>query len=127
MIKVVCGIINKDNKIFICRRRVEKALGGYWEFPGGKVEPNESHEDSLERELREELDMAVKVGAFFKSVEHDYDNFSIELIAYFCVFKSCNYNLTDHDKYEWVHAKDLLAWKLAPADIPIAEELISRT
>ena len=99
MIRVVCGIIKKDNKIFICRRKVEKALGGYWEFPVGKVELNESHEDSLERELREELDMEVNVGAFFKSVEHDYDDFSIELIAYFCEFKSCNYNLTVKSKH----------------------------
>jgi len=124
LIKVVCGIIYKDDKIFICRRKIEKSLGGYWEFPGGKVEPNESQEDSLERELREELDMEVKVGEFFKSVVHDYNDFSIELISYFCEFKSCNYNLIDHDRFEWVQTKDLLAWKLAPADIPIAEELI---
>ncbi|WP_438423194.1 (deoxy)nucleoside triphosphate pyrophosphohydrolase [Aquimarina macrocephali] len=124
MIKVVCGIIYNDNKVLICRRKPEKSLGGYWEFPGGKVEENENNEESLIRELKEELEMKVNIESFFKSSEHAYENFTIELIAYVCNFVSSSFKLTDHDRYEWIEPNDLLNWKLAPADIPIAEELI---
>ncbi|WP_109852844.1 (deoxy)nucleoside triphosphate pyrophosphohydrolase [Aquimarina sp. AU58] len=123
-IKVVCGIIYNDNKILICRRKPEKSLGGYWEFPGGKVEENESNEESLIRELKEELEMEVNIESFFKSSEHTYENFTIELIAYICNFVSSSFKLTDHDRYEWIEPNELLDWKLAPADIPIAQELI---
>ena len=61
MIKVVCGIIFKDQKIFICRRNPEASLGGYWEFPGGKIEEGEDHRESLKRELMEELLMDVEI------------------------------------------------------------------
>lgn len=125
MIKVVCGLIFKEDKIFICRRKPEKSLGGFWEFPGGKVELNEELEASLIRELREELQMSVEVKEHFKTVKHNYDNFSIELISFICEFENSNYILTDHDSYEWLDPKELLKWKLAPADIPIARALIS--
>ena len=124
LIKVVCGVIYKDNKILLCRRKPGKFLEGYWEFPGGKVEDDETNEDSLIRELQEELEMVVEVESFFATSEHHYEKFSIELIAYKCIYKTSNFKLTDHDKYEWVKPNDLLNWKLAPADIPIAEKLI---
>ena len=123
--KVTCGIIYKDEKVFICRRKKEKPLGGYWEFPGGKVEPGESYENCLQRELLEELEMNVEVLDHFKTVLHSYDNFKIELISFRCNFTSSRYALHDHDMYEWVAVKDLSKWKLAPADIPIADALIS--
>ncbi len=123
-VKVVCGIIFNDNKVFICRRMPKKSLGGYWEFPGGKIEQGESNEASLTRELIEELGMSVEVKDYFKTNLHDYGKFIIELIAYKCNFIDANFRLTDHDKYEWVNVKDLSNWNLAPADIPIAKELI---
>lgn len=123
-IKVVCGLIYDKDKIFICRRKAEKSLGGFWEFPGGKVELNESHEESLRRELKEELDMSVEILKHFKTVQHDYEKFEIELISFICNFKSSQYLMTDHDAYEWVNTSDLLNWELAPADIPIAKALI---
>ena len=123
-VKVVCGIIFNDNKVFICRRMPKKSLGGYWEFPGGKIEQGESNEASLTRELIEELGMSLEVKDYFKTNLHDYGKFIIELIAYKCNFIDANFRLTDHDKYEWVNVKDLSNWNLAPADIPIAKELI---
>ncbi|WP_223550500.1 (deoxy)nucleoside triphosphate pyrophosphohydrolase [Aestuariivivens sp. NBU2969] len=125
LIKVVCGVIYKDNKILLCRRKPGKFLEGYWEFPGGKVEDYETNENSLIRELQEELEMEVKIESFFTISEHHYEKFSIELIVYKCIYKTSNFKLTDHDKYEWVKPNDLLNWKLAPADIPIAKKLIS--
>lgn len=57
IIKVVCGIIFNNEKIFICRRNKEKSFAGFWEFPGGKIEVNESHQTALTRELLEELEI----------------------------------------------------------------------
>ncbi|WP_286848860.1 MULTISPECIES: (deoxy)nucleoside triphosphate pyrophosphohydrolase [Sphingobacterium] len=124
--KVVCGIIFKDDLVLICRRKPEKSLGGYWEFPGGKVEEGESYEESLLRELIEELNLKVKIKQRFFDTVHHYDNGDIELISFICETKNIATGSTDHDQLEWVEVSDLLNWKLAPADIPIAKELIEK-
>ncbi len=119
IIKVVCGIIWQGDNFFIARRKPEKSLGGYWEFPGGKIEATESPEQALERELIEELGMSVSVGEYFYTNIHNYESFSIELIAYHAKFISSSFILTDHDAYEWINPKDRSNYKFAPADIPI--------
>ena len=124
LITVVCGIIFKDDLVLICRRKPEKSLGGYWEFPGGKVEDGESNEESLLRELIEELNLKVKIKQHFFDTVHQYDNGAIELISFICETENIASESTDHDQLEWVNVSDLLGWKLAPADIPIAKELI---
>lgn len=124
IIKVVCGIIFKDNLVLICRRKPEKSLGGYWEFPGGKVEAKESYEDSLTRELMEELNLNVNIKQHFFNTVHHYEKITIELISFICETENIASESTDHDQLEWVEVRDLLNWKLAPADIPIAKELI---
>ncbi|CAM3689352.1 (deoxy)nucleoside triphosphate pyrophosphohydrolase [Sphingobacterium prati] len=124
--KVVCGIIFKDDLVLICRRKPEKSLGGYWEFPGGKVEDMESYEESLLRELIEELNLKVEIKQHFFDTVHHYDKGAIELISFICETENIATESTDHDQLEWVKVSDLLNWKLAPADIPIAKELIEK-
>lgn len=124
LIDVSCGLIFDGQKVFVCRRKPEKAMGGYWEFPGGKVEASETGEACLVRELREELAMEVKVGQEFMANEHHYDHLKIRLIAYKCALVSFDGKLTDHDRYEWVVPSRLLEYDLAPADVPIAEAVI---
>lgn len=126
IIKVVCGVIFKENQIFICRRKSFKILGGLWEFPGGKLESKESHEICLKRELQEELGMKIHQLNYLTTVFHKYETFRIELIAYECVFLSATFNLIDHDIYEWVKLENLINYDLAPADIPILEYLIEK-
>ena len=127
MIQVVCGIIyNNDQEIFIARRKPGKHLESFWEFPGGKIQSGESPISALHRELHEELGMKVIVEKYFSSNQHQYGAFQIELIAYRCEFVSATFEMTDHDKYEWVKPDNLLDWKLAPADIPIMELISNR-
>lgn len=124
-IKVVCGIIFHDNKIFVCRRKPGKSLSGFWEFPGGKIEENETRQESLARELIEELDMQVSINNFIGTSVHDYGTFKIELLGYKCTLVNYEGKLTDHDKYDWIKPENLLTKNLAPADIPLAEIIIN--
>jgi 8-oxo-dGTP diphosphatase len=123
-VRVVCGIISKENKILLCRRKAEKSLGGYWEFPGEKVEPDESEGDALMRELKEELAIQVEIDNHFKTIIHQNEQIKIELIAYTCKFIQADFILNDHDAVEWVTKAELLKADLAPADIPVAKGLI---
>ena len=125
-IKVVCGIIWKDGNVFIARRKPGKSLAGFWEFPGGKLEEAEEPEPALVRELEEELGMKVKISGFLASKVHHYETFSIELIAYTCEFESASYQLTDHDEIAFVDTKALLDYPMAPADLFIVEQLITK-
>jgi len=125
MIQVVCGIIYKNDKVFIARRKQGKALAGYWEFPGGKIEFGENAEDALARELKEELGMIVLVQNFIGLNTHKYPNLTIKLLAFNCVFKEASLTLVDHDNYKWVDTKELCHYNMAPADVPIIK-LISK-
>ncbi len=116
-IKVVCGVIWKGDRIFIARKKPEKALGGYWEFPGGKVEIGENSKDALVRELKEELGMDVIVGDLMGQNIHFYSEITIDLIAYKCEFITSKFQLVDHDKYEFVLPSELVEFNIAPADL----------
>lgn len=121
--RVTAAIIKKDNKILIARRAANKHLAGYWEFPGGKIEDNETPEICLKRELNEELGIIVNVGNFFMENQHDYGTKIILLQAYLCELISGSIVLRDHDKFEWVVKSDLSNFNFAPADIPFVKAL----
>lgn len=123
MIRVVCAVVEKEVRVLICRRRPTKSLGGYWEFPGGKVNSNESDVQALKRELSEELNMQVEVGALIGSNVHTYGTFEIELVAYSCSLMCWDGTLIDHDAFMWVLPSEIDKYNLAPADIPIAQGL----
>ncbi|MEO5906318.1 MAG: (deoxy)nucleoside triphosphate pyrophosphohydrolase [Saprospiraceae bacterium] len=114
--KVVCGIIWNKGKVFIARRKPEKSLGGFWEFPGGKIEPDEDSMTAIQRELFEEFGMSILNIRFFGSHIHEYDSFSIELLAYECEFESATFLLSDHDDFAFVRIKELTDYDIAPAD-----------
>jgi len=126
MTEVVCGIIYKEDKIFLARKKEGKALAGFWEFPGGKIEKNESPEEALERELNEELGMTVSVQGYLGSNLHQYSSIKIKLIAYNCLFIDATLNLIDHDEYKWVIPSDLMNYQIAPADIPLINLIIEK-
>ena len=125
MIDVVAAILqNKEQQILIARRKRGKALEGYWEFPGGKVEKGESCEQSLTRELKEEMSIEIEVMEYVGENVHRYENGAIRLIAFKGRIVRGEVSLIDHDAYTWVHIDKLLDFNLAPADIPIIELLV---
>lgn len=121
--QVTAAIIRKGAKILIARRSPNKDLGGYWEFPGGKIEEGETPQECIKRELQEELGIIVTVGAFFMENEHHYENKIIQLQAYECEHISGNMILNDHDQIEWVDTSEFIKFEFAPADIPFLKAL----
>ena len=120
---VTAAIIVDDGRVMITRRREGEKLAGAWEFPGGKVEPGETLQDCLVRELREELGVITEVGQVLAESEYHYEHGSIQLVALDTHIISGEITLTVHDKIEWVRPDDLLNFSLAPADISIAKHL----
>jgi 8-oxo-dGTP diphosphatase len=118
-IKVVCGIILDQEKVFICRRKQGKSFAGCWEFPGGKIEANENYKEALSRELFEELEMEIIIKDFIGQSNYFYSNIKIELYGYECQLVNYNGKLTDHDSFEWIDTNKLKKYNLAPADIPL--------
>jgi 8-oxo-dGTP diphosphatase len=125
-IKVVCGIIWKDGKVLIARRKPEKSLGGYWEFPGGKLETDEDAETALVRELKEEMGMTLGNIRYFGCHTHHYETFVIKLLAYECDFINATFELTDHDEINFAHPNELETEKMSPADIFYVNRLRER-
>ncbi|HOQ01884.1 MAG TPA: 8-oxo-dGTP diphosphatase MutT [Acetivibrio sp.] len=123
-IKVTAGIIIDNDKVLITRRAPKENFAGGWEFPGGKIEINETPEECLIRELKEELNIVVCVGKLCAEVAYDYDDISIDLIAFYCTIVEGEIQMSVHDKYKWVKINDLLKYNLLPADIPIAKKVM---
>lgn len=125
-IPVVAALIRKEGKILIARRKPEKSQAGLWELPGGKLEEEESPQEALKRELKEELGVEVVVGAPFMSLEHAYETFTIHLMVFWADSATVPVASTDHDELVWIGPEEWRKYPFAPADIPVMEELCAR-
>ncbi len=95
-----------------------------YEFPGGKVEPGESFQAALRREIEEEIRLEIKVGDKYHTVAYEYPHFSITLEAYLCTLGHIDaLQLTEHIYYQWLNATDLPQLDWAPADLPVVAKL----
>lgn len=120
---VVAGlIIGDDGRILITQRRADQALGGRWEFPGGKVEPGEAPVAALARELREELGVAAEVGRIWDVLFHAYPEFDLVMLVYVCRINGAPRAVEVAD-LAWVAPRDLARWDILPADQPLVERL----
>ncbi len=127
IIKVTAAILEKDGQIIIAQRKSSDHLSGKWEFPGGKIEPGETPEECLARELKEEFDIDVTIGEHLGSNVHHYDHISIELMAYRASWVGGAITMNDHKAYRWVTVDQLTEFDFAPADVPFVEMLCAGT
>ncbi len=121
-IEVVAGIIRDGGRIFATQRGYGEFKDG-WEFPGGKIEAGESHEEALKRELFEELDMEVAVGDLVEIVEYDYPQFHLTMYCYFCQLLNPDYELKEHEAAKWLTKDSLDSVDWLPADLSVIEKL----
>lgn len=113
----------RDGKILAARRSNLMSLPGMWEFPGGKIEPGESPQAALRRELAEELLVNAEIGELLETTEHEYDFGVVILTTYFCTLIDGDPQLTEHSEISWLPAADLGTLDWAPADIPAVDKL----
>lgn len=122
---VTAGIILYGGRVLITRRAPGQRQAGKWEFPGGKIEPGESAEACLSREILEELGLVVTVGEFFMESIHVYEHGTVRLLAYFARYDGGVPQLRVHDAFTWALAEELPHFDFAPADLPIVSALCS--
>ena len=95
-----------------------------WEFPGGKIEENETAEYCILREIKEELNLEIEIITRLESKKFDYPSFSINLIPFISKYLSGIINLNEHKHYKWLTKEELIQLDWAPADIPILQEFL---
>jgi mutator protein MutT len=125
-VEVVCAILERDGLVLVAERPAGKRLAGYWEFPGGKIEPGESSEAALQRELEEELGCVVDVLTGGPPVLHDYEWGQVLLHPFRCRLREGSRHpmAREHAALKWVESHELANLRLAPADIPILAWLL---
>ncbi|MFZ1873723.1 MAG: pyrimidine (deoxy)nucleoside triphosphate diphosphatase [Chania sp.] len=125
IIDVVAAIVEKDGKILLAQRDKSSDQAGLWEFPGGKVEPNEDQPQALARELQEELGIAARVGHYVASTQWQQSERIIRLHAWQIETFSGELQKHCHSAFAWVTPWQARDYPLAPADIPLLESYIA--
>lgn len=126
MKKVAAAVVYLDGTVLVARRAPGEKLAGMWEFPGGKLEADETPQHCIVREIQEELGVGSIAGDILTESVFTYPGGTIRLIAVELTLNSTNFVLQVHDRVEWCTPCELLSYELAPADIPIAMEIIRK-
>ena len=114
-IEVVAAIIHHNGAYFATQRGYGE-FEGMWEFPGGKIEPGESREDALKREIQEELGVDITIGELLCTTEYDYPTFHLTMHCYLCSVASGEIELREHKSAQWLTAETLYSVEWLPAD-----------
>lgn len=122
-IEVVAALITKDNSVLIAQRQSGE-FSGMWEFPGGKIEDNETHVEALIREIHEELNLSIEVNEYLMTVEYDYSNFHLLMHCYYCTPLQDNFDILEHSEVKFVLYSELLEQNWLPADIQVVNEIL---
>ncbi len=117
-IKVVAAVIKRDDKIFATQRGYGE-FKDKWEFPGGKIEPGESPQQALRREINEELNTEITVNELIKTVEYDYPEFHLSMDCFWCDVISGNLTLLEAEDSRWLLKSDLYSVDWLPADMEL--------
>lgn len=125
-IEVVAAIIYFEDKILCVQRPKNKLsyISEKFEFPGGKIEENETKKEALEREIFEELKIPINIKSFFMTVVHNYPDFELTMHSFICEVETKDLILTEHISLEWLNLNELKKLDWAGADIPIVDKLI---
>ena len=121
-IRVVAAIIRDKGRIFATQRGYGPYKDG-WEFPGGKIEPGETPEEALKREIREELDTEIEVGESAGHIEYDYPEFHLSMDCFFCTLLSGSLTLKEHEAARWLSPEELDSVSWLPADRSLIDRL----
>jgi 8-oxo-dGTP diphosphatase len=121
LLVAACALIDPDGRVLVAQRPDGKSMAGLWEFPGGKVEAGERPEDTLIRELGEELGIAVKEPCLapFTFASHAYPDFHLLMPLYLCRRWEGIVTAKEHQALKWVRPKDMSALAMPPADLPL--------
>ncbi|MBO6073751.1 MAG: (deoxy)nucleoside triphosphate pyrophosphohydrolase [Paludibacteraceae bacterium] len=122
-IEVVAAVIfDADRRIFATQRGYGE-WKDWWEFPGGKIEPDETPEQALRREIREELDADIQVGELLRTIDYDYPKFHLTMHCYRCTLADGHLTLLEHEAAKWLKPTELNSVKWLPADEDLINEL----
>lgn len=121
-VRVVAAIIIENDKVFSTQRGYGEFKDG-WEFPGGKIEPGETPEEAIVREIKEELDTEVEVIELLDTVEYDYPNFHLSMGCFICKIKSGDLVLKEHEAAKWLTKDTLGSVEWLPADMGLVGEI----
>ena len=120
IMEVVCGVMKQNDQVFIAKRG-KGVHENIWEFPGGKVEPHETHEQAIIRELKEELDIDVEVEKFHVNVMDEREDICIHVSAYLCIIRKGTPILHVHHEMAWVSGEELTSYTFEAADEAILQ------
>ncbi len=121
-IHVTCAIIEQNGRVLAAQRSSRMAMPLKWEFPGGKIDPGETAEECLVREVREELGIEIEVGEALTHVTHTYPEFRVTLYPFICKIRSGDIVLHEHAALAWLMPNELSNLDWAEADMPVLEE-----
>ena len=116
VVEVAAGLVFRDGKLLITKRYDDAHLGGFWEFPGGKREPNETFEGCLVRELREELAIEIKVGELVEDITHAYPEKTVHLRFFHCAWLEKEPSALGCAAFEWITREQLRDFEFPAAD-----------
>ena len=119
ILEVSCAILERFDQVLVAKRARGTAHGGLWEFPGGKLEENESAAESLVRELKEELGVQIRLVQTLKPSDTEEEKRILRLHPFRCTLVSGNPKPHEHSQIRWVHRTRLETFNWAPADIPV--------
>ena len=127
LLNVVCGLIESNGKILLGKRLPPRQHAGFWEFPGGKINPGESPKNALSREIMEELGINVHVGKQLSEVIHEYETHTVRLCPFICSITEGTIAILEYREIAWIDPADTMDLPLLPPDFGILKEYIHLT